>query len=110
MVRSRWFNFSLTQRMSASDGYTIQSLIESIARREDMLDGRLSAIKRPTLIIWGRQDGLMPLAQYGERFKREIVGSELIVLDECGHVPVAEKAAEFNAALLKFLAAPVERR
>ncbi|MCA1557368.1 MAG: alpha/beta fold hydrolase, partial [Acidobacteria bacterium] len=50
----------LAQRMSAGDGYTIQSLIESIARGEDMLDGRLSAIKQPTLIIWGRQDGLVP--------------------------------------------------
>lgn len=67
-------DFSLTQRMGASDGYTIQSLMESIARREAMLDGKLSAIIQPTLIIWGRQDGLMPLAEVGERFKREIAG------------------------------------
>lgn len=103
-------DFALTQRMAAGDGYTIQSLIESIARREDMLDGRLSAIKQPTLIIWGRHDGLTPLAQFGDRFKREIPSAELIVLEECGHVPMVEKAAEFNAALLKFLAAPIEGR
>ncbi|HEX8174837.1 MAG TPA: alpha/beta hydrolase [Pyrinomonadaceae bacterium] len=103
-------DFSLTQRMGAGDGYTIQSLIESIARREDMLDGRLTSIKQPTLIIWGRQDGLTPLRELGERFKREIAGSELIVFEECGHVPMVEKAAEFNAALLKFLEATVERR
>lgn len=98
-------DFALTQRMSAGDGYTIQSLIESIARREDMLDGRLSAIKHPTLLIWGRQDGLTPLAEFGERFRREISGAELIVFEQCGHVPMVEKAADFNAALLKFLAA-----
>ncbi|HEX8747538.1 MAG TPA: alpha/beta hydrolase [Pyrinomonadaceae bacterium] len=103
-------DFTLTQRMGAGDGYTIQSLIESIARREDMLDGKLSAIKQPTLIIWGRHDGLTPLKEFGERFKREIRGSELIVFDECGHVPMVEKAAEFNAALLKFLESPAERR
>jgi pimeloyl-ACP methyl ester carboxylesterase len=40
----------------------------------------------------------------GERFKKEIAGSELLVLDKCGHVPQLEKAAEFNAALIKFLA------
>jgi 2-hydroxy-6-oxonona-2,4-dienedioate hydrolase len=96
----------LTQRLSAGDGYTIQSLIESIARREDMLDGRLARLKQPTLIIWGRQDGLAPLAEFGERFKREIPGAELIVFDRCGHVPMVEKTTEFNAALLKFLAAP----
>ncbi|HEV7844536.1 MAG TPA: alpha/beta hydrolase [Pyrinomonadaceae bacterium] len=98
----------LAQRMAAGDGYTIQSLIESIARREDMLDGRLSAIRKPTLIIWGRNDGLTPLAEFGERFKREIASAELIVFDECGHVPMIEKAAEFNAAVLKFLAAPAK--
>ncbi len=94
----------LTQRIKAGDGYTIQSLSESILRREDMLDNRLSAIKKPTLIIWGRNDGLTPLAAYGERFKKEIPNSELLVFDECGHAPQAEKAAEFNAAVLKFLA------
>lgn len=95
----------LKQRLTAGDGYTIQSLNESIARREDMLDNRLSAIKQPTLLIWGRDDGLTPLKDHGERFHREIKGSELLVFEQCGHVPQVEKAAEFNAALLKFLSA-----
>ncbi len=93
----------LTQRMTAGDGYTIQSLVESIYRDEDMLDGRLGAIKQPTLIVWGRQDGLTPLAREGERFKREITGAQFVVLENCGHVPQVERAAEFNAAVLKFL-------
>jgi pimeloyl-ACP methyl ester carboxylesterase len=92
----------LAQRMTAGDGYTIKSMIESIIRGEDFLDNRLQAIRKPTLIIWGRQDGLTPLAD-GERFKREILNSRLIVLEQCGHVPNVEKAAEFNAAVLRFL-------
>jgi pimeloyl-ACP methyl ester carboxylesterase len=96
----------LTQRITAGDGHTIQSLTESIARREDMLDNRLSAIKQPTLIIWGREDGLTPLAQYGERFRKEIPNSQLLVFEECGHVPQVEKASDFNAAVIKFLNAP----
>jgi pimeloyl-ACP methyl ester carboxylesterase len=92
----------LAQRMGAGDGYTIQSLIESIARGEGMLDNRLSAIKQPTLIIWGREDGLIKLSD-GERFNKEIPGSRLLVFDQCGHVPQAEKAPEFNSAVLKFL-------
>lgn len=92
----------LTQRMAAGDGHTIQSLIESIARGEDMLDNRLAAIKQPTLIIWGREDGLTLLAD-GQRFQREIPGSQLVVFENCGHIPQVEKAAEFNAAVLKFL-------
>lgn len=95
----------LTQRMAAGDGDTIQRLVESIYRGEDMLDGRLSAIKQPTLIIWGREDGLTPLAREGEKFRKEMPGAQFIVFDNCGHVPQVEKAAEFNAAILKFLAA-----
>jgi 2-hydroxy-6-oxonona-2,4-dienedioate hydrolase len=93
----------LTRRMMAGDGYTIQRFIDSIVNGEDVLDKRLSAIKHPTLIIWGREDLLTPLA-LGERFKKEINGSELLVIEKCGHVPQLEKAAEFNAALMKFLA------
>jgi pimeloyl-ACP methyl ester carboxylesterase len=52
--------------------------------------------------VWGRQDGLIPLAD-AERFKRDIAGSQLVVIDQCGHVPNIEKAAEFNAIILKFL-------
>ena len=96
----------LAQRLSAGDGYTIQRLVESIHRSEDMLDGKLGAIKQPVLIVWGREDGLTTLAREGERFKREIPQSQLIVFDQCGHVPQVEKAAEFNAAVLKFLSQP----
>jgi 2-hydroxy-6-oxonona-2,4-dienedioate hydrolase len=93
----------LTQRLSAGDGYTIQSLVESIYRGEDMLDGRLSAVKQPTLLVWGREDGLTPLAREGERFQKEIAGARLVVFEACGHVPQVEKAAEFNAAVMAFL-------
>ncbi|HMF55374.1 MAG TPA: alpha/beta hydrolase [Pyrinomonadaceae bacterium] len=98
-------DFMLTERMTASDGYTIQSLIESIKRHEDLLDNRLAAIKQPTLIIWGRSDGLLPLAEWGERFHREIQGSQLLVIEQAGHVPQVEQAVQFNAAVIKFLTA-----
>jgi len=94
---------AFAKKVSTGDGYTVQRFIESIIRGEDVLDGRLAAIKQPTLIVWGREDQLTPLAM-GERFKQDIKGSEMIVFDKCGHAPQVEKAAEFNAALMKFLA------
>jgi pimeloyl-ACP methyl ester carboxylesterase len=103
IVNDAFIDAAIASRVSAGDGYTIQSMIESVKRGEDMLDGKLNDLKKPTLIIWGKQDGLLTLAEFGERFKREIAGSELIVYDQCGHAPMLEKAVEFNAALLKFL-------
>lgn len=89
-------------RVTAGDQYTIQRFIDSIAHGEDILDGKLGGIKNPTLIIWGREDGLTQLAM-GQRFNKEIAGSQLFIIEKCGHVPQLERAAEFNAGLLKFL-------
>jgi pimeloyl-ACP methyl ester carboxylesterase len=40
----------------------------------------------------------------GQRFNKEIGGSQMLIIDKCGHVPQLEKSAEFNAGLMKFLA------
>lgn len=94
---------TLAMRMNAGDGYTINSLIESVGRGEDFLESKqLQQIKAPTLIIWGQQDGLVLPAE-GERFKKDIPNSKLVVFDRCGHFPQVEKAGEFNAAVLEFL-------
>lgn len=92
----------MTLRVMTNDGYAINSLIESIKRSEDFLDTELGKIKQPTLIIWGKQDGLLPVVD-AERFNKGIVGSELVIFDQCGHVPQFEKALEFNKKVLDFL-------
>ncbi|HUQ33462.1 MAG TPA: alpha/beta fold hydrolase [Pyrinomonadaceae bacterium] len=105
LMSDAFIDASMAGRINAGDGHTIRSITESIIRREDFLDNRLSAIKQPTLVIWGREDGLLPLAD-GQRFQKEIPGAELLIFEQCGHVPQVEKAQDFNAAVLKFLAAP----
>ncbi len=92
----------MTQRVVTNDGYTINALIESIKRKEDFLDSRLGEIKKPTLIIWGKQDGLIPVTD-AEKFNKGIANSELVVFDNCGHVPQVEKALDFNKKVLEFL-------
>ncbi len=95
-------DLAIAARLAAGDGYTINSITESIIRGEDFLDEVVKTIRRPTLLVWGRQDGLVPL-HIGERFNKDIAGSKMVVIDQCGHVPNFEKPGEFNAALLKFL-------
>ena len=95
-------DMAIAARLAAGDGFTIKSITESIIRGEDFLDDTVKTIKRPTLIVWGREDGLVPLAE-GERLHKDIAGSKLVVFDQCGHVPNFEKPGEFNAAVIKFL-------
>jgi pimeloyl-ACP methyl ester carboxylesterase len=64
---------------------------------------RLRRVKSPTMVVWGKQDGLVPLA-HGEAYHQAIVGSELKVIDNCGHSPQFERPAEFVTLLEGFLA------
>lgn len=57
----------------------------------------------PTLIVWGRQDRIIPLSA-GQAYNRAISGSELLVLDDCGHRPEIEKSSEFISRVRSFLA------
>lgn len=93
---------ALAMHLHKNDSYTIDRFIDSILRGEDLVDGKLGAIKAPTLIVWGREDALVPLAA-GKALAEDIPGAETVILDGCGHVPQAECAGPFNAALLKYL-------
>ncbi|RPJ26335.1 MAG: alpha/beta fold hydrolase, partial [Planctomycetaceae bacterium] len=58
--------------------------------------------KLPTLIIWGRQDAIVPLSA-GEVYHASIPGSQLVILDNCGHQPEIERADEFIRHMQAFL-------
>lgn len=63
---------------------------------------RIKRIAIPTLILWGRLDRQIPLAD-AERFHKDIAGSELVVFDHLGHVPQEEDPAKSVKALEAFL-------
>jgi len=67
----------------------------------DFLD-RLDAIHVPTLIVWGRQDHVVPPAD-ALGFAQRIEHAELEVFDRCGHVPMAERPVRFNRLLERFV-------
>ncbi|MBS1788884.1 MAG: alpha/beta fold hydrolase [Acidobacteria bacterium] len=102
MITDQFAETAFAAKLKRGDGYTINAFIDSVLRGEDYLDGKTSAIKAPTLVVWGREDALTPLG-IGEAFAQDIPGAQKIVIEKCGHVPQLEKAAEFNAAVLKFL-------
>ena len=67
------------------------------------LPGLLTRVKIPTRIVWGRQDQLVPL-ECGQLYQKAIPGSDLVIIDNCGHVPQVEKTDEFVKTALEFLA------
>jgi pimeloyl-ACP methyl ester carboxylesterase len=103
MLTDAFIAQAFTAKLKRGDGYTINAFIDSILRGEDFIDDKVKAIKAPTLVLWGREDRLTPLAM-GEAFAKDISGAQKVIIEQCGHVPQIEKAQVFNSALLKFLA------
>jgi 4,5:9,10-diseco-3-hydroxy-5,9,17-trioxoandrosta-1(10),2-diene-4-oate hydrolase len=63
---------------------------------------RLGELRMPTLIVWGRQDPIIPVG-HGERAHQLIADSRLVVFDNCGHCPQLECPLEFNRVAREFL-------
>jgi len=93
------------RRLKNGDGYTIQRVVAGLVAGNQYLDSKISSIKAPTLVLWGREDMLTPLS-LAERFQKAIPGAKLTVFEQCGHIPQVEKPQEFNKTLLEFLAQP----
>lgn len=62
----------------------------------------LAKITVPTLIINGRQDGVVT-AQSAEAVHAAIKGSQLVLLDACGHFPFFEQPQKTAQAILGFV-------
>ena len=69
------------------------------------LIGLLPRIKSRVLLLWGRQDALIPL-ECGEIYQSVLPNAQLRVIEECGHSPQYEKPLEFNNMVLDFLREP----
>lgn len=63
---------------------------------------RLQTIEIPTLVVWGKQDPVLPVSQ--AQAAQRLPNVRLHLFDACGHWTHLEKAKEFNAQVLEFLA------
>ena len=101
MVSEEFVLQAFTNHVHNNDGYTIQRTLAGFAQNQ-FEDAKLASIHSATLVVWGRQDELIPVSS-GEKLRDGIPGAKLVVFEHCGHVPQLEKPAEFNQALIDFL-------
>jgi pimeloyl-ACP methyl ester carboxylesterase len=65
-----------------------------------LVDQKLPSLKVATTLIWGRDDGVLPLA-YAEALQKKIAGSELLVIDGAAHMPHRQQPEKFVQCLSK---------
>ena len=63
----------------------------------------LRRVGAPVMIIWGRQDRLIPVSHAYRAWRWLGKRARLHIIDGCGHLPPLERPAEFNRLVLDFV-------
>ena len=85
-----------------------ETCVEIYKRQEELAAVRpdrrpdLAAIKCPTIVVCGRDDAATPL-ELSQEMVAAIKGSQLVVIEQCGHLITMEKPGETNAILRRWL-------
>jgi pimeloyl-ACP methyl ester carboxylesterase len=81
------------------DGVTIFGVKRAL--REHWV-AQASRFRGPVLVVWGREDLVLPISHL-EESKKVYPDAEIRIIERCGHLPMVERTDEFLAALLPFI-------
>ncbi len=82
--------------------WVVDRSARSMFRGTDLLDGKLGGLQMPTLIVWGKEDHLVPLAT-GIALHQQIRQSALEIYDGCGHLAPGQCASRIGPRMIEFL-------
>lgn len=80
----------------------IRSALRILPPDLDEVVKRYPSIAVPTLLLWGREDRVVPL-WVAERLAAELPDARLAVIERCGHLPPEERPEESLRILERFL-------
>ena len=62
----------------------------------------LPRVANETLIVWGREDRIVPVG-CGEQYRKLLPRARLTVFDRCGHLPPIERPDEYATLIVDFM-------
>ncbi len=80
---------------------TVRAQVGLKGQREVLVD-RLAQLERPTMVVWGTRDRVIPYSHAKEAASRLQEGY-LELIPECGHLPQVEQPEQFVSGLRRFL-------
>ncbi len=80
----------------------LHHIMAMASTKEQFDESLIKKISCPTLIVWGKEDKIVN-PKYAERFHHDIKGSQVIIYDSCGHVPMMERPLDVQREVLRFL-------
>ena len=84
--------------------WIIRRIFVAFEEHKDLLNGRLRDVQAPVLILWGKQEKLIPLS-VGEEMHRDLPQSSLLICPDSGHLAMFECWRRFAPAVENFLSA-----
>ncbi|HEU0293926.1 MAG TPA: alpha/beta hydrolase [Anaerolineales bacterium] len=97
--------WSLDRRMATNPEIALSTVKAWDSLNATNLTVHLRDILSPTLVIFGKQDGTVPVEQ-AYIFKEQLSSAQLLVIDNCGHFPMYEKFEDYMRTLEGFLKEP----
>ena len=79
----------------------LRSLRQFMAEDFSDLYAEVGRLGKPTLLVWGRHDRTVPFAHSGR--VADLLGTELLIVEEAGHTPHLERPDVFEPELVEFL-------
>ena len=81
---------------------TVERILNAVFDPNEWMDDKMNLVLARTLVLWGREDGLLPV-EFAEQYAKGIPDARLEIFEQCGHVPQIERALEFNRLISEFL-------
>ena len=108
--------FAMMSRSGTVDDFTVNDFVKRMTTpnaklafissvlgiKNSRIEESLERIMVPTLIVWGRQDRMIPI-DHADKFVSSIKGCMFLELDDCGHLPHVEMPDLFSDYVLEFL-------
>ena len=91
---------SILRPLTAADAHH-SLLATSRAWSANRIEQDAHLITQPTLIIWGEDDKVIPVAD-GYTLHGSMLNSRFVILKDCGHVPQEEKSETFAELVSEF--------
>jgi pimeloyl-ACP methyl ester carboxylesterase len=86
------------------DDNKVKQVVGPHVVEQRVTDEQLKTIRVPTLVIWGREDELIPVDD-GRHVATQIPGARSVIISDCGHIPSVEQPRAFLTAVDDFLGA-----
>lgn len=108
--------FSMMSRSGKVDDFTVSDFVKRMSLpnaklafisavlgiKNSSIDKMLPKIRAPTLLVWGRQDAVIPIA-HAAKYGSSIKDCTFLPLEDCGHLPHVEMPQAFADTVLGFL-------